>query len=903
MPGFNVSISDGQNIVFSNNADFSGGKNQANGLLTDGQLWIGSTSANAGGTHINVGTITSPLGTISIGHSVNNITIDTMGGSSAIEKIKGNDGVIELPDASGIFNFLTANTTVKFAGSSNTETLDFGLTNLLLGTPGVSITSATGNVGVGVLALNAITSGGSNTAIGFDAGLNITTGSNNTLIGDVAGSSITTGFNNTALGIGALSGFTSGLANTGSNTAIGHVALSNLTTGINNISFGESAGSSYTGSESNNIVIANSGIVSESNVMRIGTTGSSTNQINKTFVAAITGVIVASSAPVGVNSLGQLSSLGFGTATQILTSNGSGNSPTWQPSATSGTVTSVSGTANRITSTGGTTPVIDIDAAYVGQTSITTLGTVATGTWAATAVTANHGGTGLTTFSTGDVVYSGSVNPTSLSKLAIGSAGQVLSISSGVPAWVNLSTVLNYISAVLVATTVNLNATYLNGVSGVGATLVNAGTLAAFSVDGQSPAINSRVLVKDQSSTFQNGIYTLTTVGTGAVAWVLTRATDYNQPAEINPGDIVPVQTGTINADTSWIQGAVVTTIGTDPITFTKFSSAPITTTQYDVLVGGTNNTIASVGPGSAGQALLSGGNAANPAYSTPTYPSGSGASGKVLISDGTNNVYSTPTFPNASAASGKFIRSDGTNWVASTPTLPTTAGTSGKHLMSDGTNYVETTATYPSTATGTGKILIADGTNWVASTPTYPNTSGTAGKVVISDGTNNVYSTPTFPNASATTRKIIVSDGTNWVASTETYAVPGSSGNVMTSDGTNWTSAVPATSLMPWTVVTGTSQTAAVNNGYIANNAGLVTVTLPAVAAVGSIVHVVGMGAGLFALKGNTGQTINFGNQTTSSAGTCTATQQYDAIQVVCNVANTTWTCTGVAQGNLTVA
>lgn len=62
-----------------------------------------------------------------------------------------------------------------------------------------------------------------------------------------------------------------------------------------------------------------------------------------------------------------------------------------------GTVTSVSGTANRITSTGGTTPVIDISASYVGQSSITTLGTIATGVWNGTAVGTSYGGTGLTT--------------------------------------------------------------------------------------------------------------------------------------------------------------------------------------------------------------------------------------------------------------------------------------------------------------------------------------------------------------------------------------------------------------------------------------------------------------------------------------------------------------------------
>ncbi len=60
-----------------------------------------------------------------------------------------------------------------------------------------------------------------------------------------------------------------------------------------------------------------------------------------------------------------------------------------------GFVTSVSGTTNRITSTGGTTPVIDISASYVGQSSITTLGTIGTGVWQGTVVGATYGGTGV----------------------------------------------------------------------------------------------------------------------------------------------------------------------------------------------------------------------------------------------------------------------------------------------------------------------------------------------------------------------------------------------------------------------------------------------------------------------------------------------------------------------------
>ncbi len=66
----------------------------------------------------------------------------------------------------------------------------------------------------------------------------------------------------------------------------------------------------------------------------------------------------------------------------------------WATPAGTG-VTSVSGTLNRITSTGGTTPVIDIDANYVGQASITTLGTIGIGTWQGTVVAPTYGGTGV----------------------------------------------------------------------------------------------------------------------------------------------------------------------------------------------------------------------------------------------------------------------------------------------------------------------------------------------------------------------------------------------------------------------------------------------------------------------------------------------------------------------------
>ncbi len=98
--------------------------------------------------------------------------------------------------------------------------------------------------------------------------------------------------------------------------------------------------------------------------------------------------------------LGVATRLANGTTGQVLQSNGTTLAPTWV-TPTTGTVTSVSGTANRITSTGGATPIIDIAATYVGQSSITTLGTITTGVWNGTAIAnANLANSSLTIGST-----------------------------------------------------------------------------------------------------------------------------------------------------------------------------------------------------------------------------------------------------------------------------------------------------------------------------------------------------------------------------------------------------------------------------------------------------------------------------------------------------------------------
>lgn len=150
---------------------------------------------------------------------------------------------------------------------------------------------------------------------------------------------------------------------------------------------------------------------------------------------------------------------------------------------------------------------------------------------------------------------------------------------------------LNIHAASYAATTANLTATYSNGTSGVGATLTNSGTQAAFSTDGVSPALNARILVRLQTNTFENGIYTLTTVGSVSTNWVLTRATDFDTAAEIAGGDFTFVDAGSTLANTGWVNIDEVTIVGTDPIVFQQFSGAGTYTASNGVLLTGNNFT------------------------------------------------------------------------------------------------------------------------------------------------------------------------------------------------------------------------------------------------------------------------------------------------------------------------
>lgn len=145
---------------------------------------------------------------------------------------------------------------------------------------------------------------------------------------------------------------------------------------------------------------------------------------------------------------------------------------------------------------------------------------------------------------------------------------------------------LNVHPSVIAATTGTLaslsggSVTYANGTAGVGATLTLSNALSA--IDGVSLTNGDRVLIKNEATTANNGIYVRTS------STVFTRATDFDTAAEIGGGDFTFVEQGTLYNNTGWVCVDKVTTVGTDPIVFDQFSGAGTYTAGNGLTLTGT---------------------------------------------------------------------------------------------------------------------------------------------------------------------------------------------------------------------------------------------------------------------------------------------------------------------------
>ena len=301
------------------------------GLATES----GSIRIGINGTHIST-TIEGIHGILPGGSGLQMVTIDSTGlMGSQTTAVEDADNTLVGFDAgesitSGIKNTLigvragegvTTSSELVLIGDRAGEILDQGRHVLIGSGAGEMSTIAMGSVGVGFAVLQNVTSGtGNNTAIGFQSQQLSTSGGGNTSLGSGTLGKLTTGVSNTGIGaltafniiagdsntfVGASSGLSAGLTGDGdSNTAIGANSLSlngsgsfntaigrssgnGTLTGSSNIYLGTSAGISHNAAETDNIIIANSGVAGENTTIHIGTFATHT----RSFMAGISGVV------------------------------------------------------------------------------------------------------------------------------------------------------------------------------------------------------------------------------------------------------------------------------------------------------------------------------------------------------------------------------------------------------------------------------------------------------------------------------------------------------------------------------------------------------------------------------------------------------------------------------------
>ena len=398
---------------------------------------------------------------------------------------------------------------------------------------------------------------------------------------------------------------------------------------------------------------------------------------------------------------------------------------------------------------------------------------------------------GGTTFNITDITGGNTVTTSTTHGLAVNdqiwlysTAGNGLSINTAyfvysTPSTTQLTLSLTFGGAQVIGLTNASGLTYATRAnSGVGATLTNAGTQAALTIDSIALSVGNRVMVRLQTNAAQNGVYTVTTVGSGSTNWVLTRATDSNKvdpadPNGVGTGDYYYTQEGTINAGDSHVLTTEPNTmiIGYTDLTYTQFSGS----VDY---VGGTNinitgqtisltGTVAATNGGTGTSTVTTGDLLYGSATNTwSKLPAGAAYKSLVMNAGGTQVEWNAIALNQANATSG---------------TLPATSGGTGQNTYVTGdTIYASAANTISKLAgniTTTTKYLKQTGTGSASQAPSWDTIAAsdiTTGTLAVARGGTGL--------GSYLVGDIVYASGTGTLAGLADAAT----GNVLLSGGTN---------------------------------------------------------------------------------------------------------------------
>jgi hypothetical protein len=288
-------------------------------------------------------------------------------------------------------------------------------------------------------------------------------------------------------------------------------------------------------------------------------------------------------------------------------------------------------------------------------------------------------------------------------------------------------------------------------------------------IDGYSPVLNDRVLVKNQATQSNNGIYVLTTVGTGSVPFVLTRATDYDTSAMISTAAFVFVQNGTANGEQGWVatQGTGAT-LDTTSITFTQFTGTGAYSQGNGINIA--SNVISAVGDGTT---ITVGGGGISV---SSTYAGNTSISSVGTITTGTWSATAIATTKGGTGATSAAAGFNNLSPVTTTGDLIIGNGSNSSTRLGIGSNNTSltsngTTASWNLLAAANFATVAAD--SWFGNatgstaTPAFntspvPTAMGGTGSATTAGALTNLGAQPlqqTITTASGTTHTQVVTD------------------------------------------------------------------------------------------------------------------------------------------------
>jgi len=826
----------------------AGGVLNSLAVATDGQIPIGSTAAPTVLATLTAGT------NIGIVNGAGSITINAAG--SGIGPTFEDDVFRILDDGDNTREIAFQADQIT---TGNTRTITMCDQDLSLITPSFPGTVTTGG-NFSMPATNAAFTEGT-----FRVGGQIflqALGTGNTFLGDTTGGSLNTGQYNTGLGFRSLLNINNAnysvalgafactnLTDGERNVSVGFDSLGNITDGADNIAMGDEAGSLLAGSESDNIIIGNLGTVGDNNKIRLGTTGTGPGQQNNCFIAGIHGVTPAGATQaVIIDANGELgSSAGFGIMTGFEAWDG--GAPYFDDTVLGDFTLSQSGTG------------------YIGGKPISwTAPQSVTGMTAGNTYYIYIDGTGTiqktttyseSLFANNIVLFEclrDSTAPTNIQVTVKENHPYQFPWSTSV--WAH-DTVGSVISDMQGGANITINGTQKIEISG-------ADQLEDHGLETIIPDSGGVAVVFEQ-------YYTL-----GSGKWARNAQSD--------------------TFDGTWNNAGTPTAIGTNKYTVNRLyvckdDIASATPTYFSIMGDAEYNNLAQ----------------ADTAIANDSIPTATGELAQLEVAQLGYIVYEESTASIVQVVIAKeTLRSSFSGVTATTASLVLTDTTNFDHILSAADTTVQsaletiddlTLAGDSGTAQAASAVFtIAGGTGITSAAAGSTVTVNLDSPVAVANGGTGV---------STTTAYAVLCGGTTTTNPLQSIASVGTAGQVLTSNGAGALPTFQAVGGIIWNEVTGTSQAAAVNNGYVANNASQVTITLPDTAAFGSVVKVMGKGAGGWKIAQNAGETIRWDESTVTTTGTggyLESTDDHDAIELVCTTANTVWTVGPGAKGNINV-